>query len=67
VNDASSEEQLKRKKQAFATSCGALSIGATPESMREDEIERLEWEAWRARGGQRPHRERAIEERLPEG
>lgn len=40
-----------RRRRAFETSCGALSLGITPESLREAQIERLEWEATRARGG----------------
>lgn len=48
---ADNQDRIARWQKAFAATSGVLSLGITPESMREDEIERLEWEAERARGG----------------
>jgi Arc/MetJ-type ribon-helix-helix transcriptional regulator len=43
--------QRELRRQAFAASCGALTIGVTPAAQREAEIDRLEWEARRSRRG----------------
>jgi Arc/MetJ-type ribon-helix-helix transcriptional regulator len=39
------EDEWERKRRAFEATRGALSIGITPESFREAEIDRLEFEA----------------------
>jgi Arc/MetJ-type ribon-helix-helix transcriptional regulator len=38
-------QDVERRRQAFARSCGALNIGVDRDAVRRAELDRLDWEA----------------------